>query len=112
MTGRAWKIFIFLCLITAAVFLIFDWRWMTGFLLGCAASAAAYRNTEHYVDRTISAGIPAGTAFHLMMNYIIWTVVLIVSAVLPQYMNVLTCALGLFMIRFALIIDSLWRKEN
>jgi|LAHS01.1.fsa_nt_gb hypothetical protein len=84
---------------------------MTGFVLGCAASALAYRNTENYVDRTISAKMPAGTVFHMMLNYMIWTVVLIVSAVFPKYLNILSCAAGLFMIRVALIIDSLWRKE-
>lgn len=112
MTNRTWKIFVILSTVIAFIFLIFNWRWMTGFLLGCTASAFAYKNTESYVDRTISARMPAGTAFHLMLNYAIWTVVLIVSAVLPQYLNILTCAFGLFMIRTALIIDSLWRKEN
>ena len=111
MTKRAWKIFIVLSILAACILTIFHWNLMTGFVLGCAASALAYRNTENYVDRTISAKMPAGTVFHMMLNYMIWTVVLIVSAVFPKYLNILSCAAGLFMIRVALIIDSLWRKE-
>lgn len=111
MTQKSWKIFIVLSAVTAVVLVLFHWQWMTGYLLGCAASALAYKNTEHYVDQTISARMPAGTAVHMMLNYTIWTAVLIVSAVLPQLLNVLTCALGLFMIRITLITDSLLRKE-
>jgi hypothetical protein len=111
-TKRAWKIFIVLTISTAVILAVFNWRWMTGLLLGSMASTLAYRNTENYVDRTISAKMPAGTALHMMLNYTIWTVVLIVSAVLPNYLNVLSCAFGLFMIRISLIIDGLWRKEK
>lgn len=111
MTKRGWKIFIVLTVFTAFIFTLFHWQWMTGFLIGSGASALAYRNTENYVDRTISAQMPAGTAFHMMLNYMIWTVVLVIAAVLPNYLNILSCALGLFMVRFSLIIDTLWRKE-
>lgn len=111
MTKRAWEIFIVLTIFTALIFTVFHWQWMTGFLLGSGASAFAYRNTENYVDQTISAQMPAGTAFHMMLNYMIWAAVLLIAAVLPNYLNILSCALGLFMIRFSLIIDSLWRKE-
>lgn len=112
MTQRGWKIFIVLSLVISIIFILFNWRWTTGFVLGSAASVLAYKNTEYYVDQTISARMPAGTVFHMMLNYIIWTIVLIVCALLPQFLNVLCCALGLFTVRTALIIDSLWRKEK
>lgn len=112
MTKSAWKLFVGLMIVVSLICGIIQWQFMTGYLLGCGASALVYMNTVHYVDKTIAAQMPSGTVFHMAMNYMIWIAVLVLSAVLPQYLNVLFCALGLFMIRISLIIDELWQRKR
>jgi uncharacterized membrane-anchored protein len=112
MTDRGWKIFTVLSIVVSLIFVCIDWRMMTGFILGCAASAFVYQNTVHYVDRTLAKHVSTGMAYHLTLNYLIWTAVLILSAVLPQFFNVLCCAAGLFIIRICLIADSFWHKKE
>lgn len=103
-----------LAILTAAVsiiMLLLGWRYLFGFLIGDTISVFVYLNTVHYVDETIRLGIPAGSR-HQVLNYIMWTGVLILCALLPDYLNILSCAFGLFMIRISLLTrEFIYRKE-
>lgn len=102
-------------LITTAVISIFmiiaGWKYLSGYLLGTAVSYLAFLNTVHYVDETLRIRIPAGMG-HRVFNYMMWTAVLVICALLPDYLNILACALGLFMIRISIIVSSLIEKKR
>jgi hypothetical protein len=108
-TKKSWKLFGLLVCGAAVILCFIQINWMAGYLLGCLGSVLVYMNTSHYADRTISAGIPAGSAFHFTLNFLIWTISLILCAYLPKYLNILACAAGLFMIRTVLVITELKR---
>lgn len=45
----------------------------------------------------------SGTYFNFAINYALMATVLVISAIFPQYLNVLTCAIGLSTIKLAII---------
>lgn len=103
MKKKNWKLFAILCAAAAVIMLVFDWRMTLSFLLGAGVSVGTYFLTERYCDIAISTGSPAGSLGQFAANYMLWTAALVACALLPQYLNILTCALGLVMIKISLV---------
>ena len=99
MTNHSWKIYYAFVLISF-VFLPFHWQWTTGWLLGSLAAFIIYKRTENFARQVVSMQSTSGT---FAINYFLMAAVLVVSAVFPQYLNVLTCAIGLSPIKLAII---------
>ena len=104
MNRKSWHIFIARVIALAIIFLIMRFQYMTGFLLGSLVSVLAYKNTERYVDQTMQIKTPAPSSFPL--NFAMWAGVLILCAVLEEYLSILPCALGLFMVRITLVVQE------
>lgn len=112
MEKRNWKFFGILTVLIGAVMLIFDWRMTLGFVLGTAVSACTYFLTERFCDTALSLQSSGGTMGHFILNYIIWAAALILCAKMPQVFNILTCALGLFMIKISLLAGELFKQKS
>ena len=82
------------------------------FLLGSAAAVLTYLLTARYCDLALSLRSSGGTMGHFALNYMIWAAVLVICAVLPQYFNVLTCALGLVMVKISLVLGEFLNKKE
>ena len=102
MTDYTWKIYYAFVLISF-VFLPFHWQWTTGWLLGSFAALIIYRRTENFARQALSMQSTSGTYFNFAINYALMATVLVISAIFPQYLNVLTCAIGLSTIKLAII---------
>ena len=102
MTNHSWKIYYAFVLISF-VFLPFHWQWTTGWLLGSLAAFIIYKRTENFARQVVSMQSSSGTYGNFAINYFLMAAVLVVSAVFPQYLNVLTCAIGLSTIKLAII---------
>ena len=102
MTNHTWKIYYAFVLISF-VFLPFHWQWTTGWLLGSLAAFIIYKRTEKFARQVVSMQSTSGTYGNFAINYFLMAAVLVVSAVFPQYLNVLTCAIGLSTIKLAII---------
>lgn len=111
MIKRSWILFVQIVSVISVVLLLFDWRYSISYLLGSIASLLVYWNTVRFVDQTLAAGIPIGAGMHSTRNFAIWSIVLIVSALLPEYLNILATALGLFSIRFAILLNE-WLERR
>lgn len=112
MEKRNWKIFAVLTVLIAAVTVFFDWRMTLGFLLGAGVSVGTYFLTEHFCDVALSLQSSGGTMGHFMLNYMIWAAVLVLCAKLPQFLNILACALGLVMIKISLFAGELLHRRS
>lgn len=112
MKKRNWKIFAILAVLIAAVTLFFDWRMTSGFVLGTAVSIGTYFLTERFCDIALSLRSSGGTMGHFILNYMIWAAVLVLCAKLPQVFNILTCALGLFMVKISLFAGEIFRSRS
>ncbi len=106
MTEKSWKLFAVLAAAGTLLCLIFKWQYAAGFLLGCAVSVLTYKIMERFCDDAISMRNSSGTMAHFLINFAIWAAVLALCAVLPQYLNVLTCAIGLTVIKITIILES------
>lgn len=102
MTDYTWKIYYAFVLISFA-FLPFHWQWTTGWLLGSFAAFIIYRRTENFARQALSMQSTSGTYLNFAINYALMATVLVISAIFPQYLNVLTCAIGLSTIKLAII---------
>ena len=102
MTDYTWKIYYVFVLISF-VFLPFHWQWTTGWLLGSFAAFIIYSRTENFARQALSMQTTSGTYLNFAINYALMATVLVISAIFPQYLNVLTCAIGLSTIKLAII---------
>ena len=102
MTDYTWKIYYAFVLISF-VFLPFHWQWTTGWLMGSFAALIIYRRTENVARQALSMESTSGTYLNFAINYALMATVLVISAIFPQYLNVLTCAIGLSTIKLAII---------
>ena len=98
MTNHTWKIYYAFVLISF-VFLPFHWQWTTGWLLGSLAAFIIYKRTENFARQVVSMQSTSGT----YGNFALMAAVLVISTIFPQYLNVLTCAIGLSTIKLAII---------
>ena len=102
MTNHSWKIYYAFVLISF-VFLPFHLQWTTGWLLGAVAAFIIYKRTEIFAKRVLSMQSSSGSYLNFAINYALMAAVLVISAIFPQYLNVLTCAIGLSTIKLAII---------
>ena len=109
MNTRSWKI---LALLAAAgcLTVLIDYRWMTGWLLGCAVSVLTYKLTEQFCDGALRTGSSSGTMGHFMLNYLIWAAAMLICVFLPDLFQVIACAIGLMAVKAAVILESLIYK--
>lgn len=114
MTERSWKIFRILTCIIAVITLVFDWRMTLGFLLGTGEAYLQYRRTEKFWNGVVDTGTASkGTGyFHFLINYAIMGATLIVCALLPSFLNIYTCALGMFMIKITSVVEVIAYKAD
>lgn len=102
MTNHSWKIYYAFVLISF-VFLPFHWQWTIGWLLGSVAAFIIYKRTEIFAKRVLSMQTSSGSYLNFAINYALMAAVLVISAIFTQYLNVLTCAIGLSTIKLAII---------
>lgn len=113
MNKNCWKLFFIIMIATSVITVFIDYRMTTGWLLGCFASALVYKRTESFWNGVVDRGFSTKHTGigNFTLNYAIMAIVLIISAVLPKFFNIFSCACGLFLIRIVIILDSL-RKEK
>lgn len=106
----------YIVLVVMSVGLFFlDWRYTTGYLLGGSVSYLLYRRNERFCDTVLSnqATNKWGTFFHFLNNYALMAIVLLLGVFLPDYINIFAVALGLFLLKTAVIINVfVHRKES
>jgi len=110
MTKKSWKI---ACIVILAglITLIVDWRWTTGYMLGCLVAIILYKRNEHFWSGILDTGhAQKGTGFfHFLINYGLMAGVLILSALYPQYLNIFACAIGMMLIKITSVIDMMFQ---
>lgn len=107
MNERSWKTAGVLCVLSL-ITLFFNWRITTGFLLGAVLAVWLYKRNETYWNEVVdtrSAGRRTGF-FHFLVNYAIMAGAMILAVRLPQAFNVFAVAVGLTIIKLAVIIDN------
>ena len=72
-------------------------------VVGIISPFIIYKRTENFARQVVSMQSSSGTYGNFAINYFLMAAVLVVSAVFPQYLNVLTCAIGLSTIKLAII---------
>lgn len=113
MNEKSWKIYFIILIAITIVSFLFDYKIALGWLLGGLVSGLVYKRTETFWNGIVDRGFSTKHTGigNFMLNYGIMALVLIISAVLPNYFNVLSCAAGLFLVRIVIIVDSLQKKE-
>lgn len=94
---------------------IIDWRCATGYVLGAAVSYLLYWRNVRLCDTILTnrATNRWGHFGHFMNNYALMAIVLLLGAFLPEYINIFGAALGLFLLKTAVIINAVInRKES
>lgn len=109
MTEKSWKIYKILMIAVSAVTLFINFRWTTGWLLGGLVAMLLYRRIENYWNGILDIGYAdkktgRGNYF---TNYLIMAAAMVVCALLPEYLNIFTCALGLMAVKITSVIEIL-----
>lgn len=108
MTRKSWNLFKIVVLLGSCSGFI-DFRYASGFLLGAIASIVLYKRAERYADSVIyqnQASTPQ-SILNFVNSYAIMAIVLIVAALLPNYLNIFAAAIGMMAIKIAVIIEAL-----
>lgn len=89
-----------------------NYTYATGFLLGAVVSAILYLRNDSFWNDVVDTGVAgAGTgSFHFIINYGLMAGSMILCAKFPQYGNIFACAIGLAMVKLALIVDAIINK--
>ncbi|MBQ7992909.1 MAG: ATP synthase subunit I [Solobacterium sp.] len=113
MTKRTWTTAIVLTAIGACS-VFFSLPVCLGWLLGCAAAVLNYKRNERYWSGILSRGSAAtGTGMpHFMINWLIMVAVLLICALKPEYFNIFSCAVGLFLIKITVTVDTLINRKG
>ena len=105
MSKRVLLIYCILVLLGALTGFI-NWTYATGYILGCLVAFLTFKIVEQFCDQILDMKVTRLNHFQLLMSYGLWAVVLLISALLPQYFNIFACAIGLFTVKIALVIDA------
>lgn len=91
------------------VLLFFGYQYLLGYWLGCIGAFILMYRTETFWNEILDQGESTKFTgvFHWLINYGIMAILLVISAKFPQYFNVITCAIGLMLVKFAAILDSI-----
>ena len=109
MNKRMFTVDLLLVLVTALALLFIDYRYSAGIVFGFLCSCINYRLIEHRYrnlnekSRFILPKILLSTA--------VLYIPLLVSFLLPQYMNWIAALAGLLIIKGSIVIDAFIRKE-
>lgn len=109
MTDRSWKLFTVILITVSVITLLIDWRITTGWILGCLVSRLLYWRIETFWNGVLDTGYSnakTGRGNHATNN-LIMAAALVVCALLPQYLNIFACALGMMAIKITSVIDVL-----
>lgn len=115
MTKQEFKVSYILSVIMMIVLAFIDWRLTTGYAVGAAFSFLLYKRNERYVDRVLEQRKSGRAAVfgHFMNNYALMAIALLFGALIPEYFNIFGVALGLFLLKTAVIINTVInRKES
>ncbi len=108
MSKRAKKICIIL-MIVGLIPIFFDFRLTVGFELGCIVSILLYWRNDLYWNDVVDGGeshLGKGM-LHFIVNYALMALVMILGVIFPQYTNIYTAALGLALIKIAVVINEI-----
>ena len=109
MNSRSWKF----CRIIALIGLLsglIHWQYATGFALGACAAVLLYKRNETYWNDVVdmNQNVHKGTGFaHFLVNYAIMAGVLMLGALFPAVLNIYASAIGLTLIKLAVIMENL-----
>lgn len=109
MTDQSWKIYKVLCITVSIVTLVINFRWTAGWLLGSLVTVLLYKRIESFWNGILDTGYAdkktgRGNYF---TNYLIMAAALLICALLPDYLNIFACALGLMAVKFTSVIEVL-----
>lgn len=114
MTRKSYRIFAVLLIAVSVLTLFFDYRWTTGWLLGCLVSLLLYRRVESFwgmiLDRRFVSGKTGRGNF--LGNYLIMAATLLICAFFGKFLNIYSCALGLMAVRFTSVIEILITRKG
>jgi hypothetical protein len=104
---RIRKVFLGICIIGLLTGLIHV-SWGLGFALGAALSVLLWKRNESFWNSTVSTGqVGKGTGLgHFTLNYGIMAGAMILCVFAPEWLNVITCAIGLTACKMAVIFES------
>ena len=109
MNARLWKTAAVLTAAGGLILLLINWRLSTGYILGCLVSVLLYKRNESFWTGVLDSGHAVrGTGFlHFLVNYGLMGGSMLISALLPQYLNIFACAAGLMLIKMTTVADVL-----
>ena len=89
------------------ILLIFGLPLGAGYLLGCLISILLYKRNESFWTSVLDSGHAVkGTGFlHFLVNYGLMAGGLILSALVPDYLNIFACAAGMMLIKLTTVAD-------
>ena len=94
---------------------IIHWTCATGYILGAIISYILYWRNVRLCDTILAnkATNRWGHFAHFMNNYALMAIALLLGAIFPQYINIFGVTLGLFLLKTAVIINTVKnRKES
>lgn len=109
MNSRLWKTAAFLTAAGTLALMFIGYPFGFGYLLGCLVSILLYKRIESFWTGVLDSGsAQRGTGFfHFLVNYGMMAGSLLLSALLPEYLNIFACAAGLMLIKFTTIVDMI-----
>ena len=108
------KLACLLCAGISLLFLLIDLSLVYGFLFGSVISMIIYQRTERFCTTLLSNQIANKGYMYLnfMINFGMMALTLLICALKPELFNIFAAALGLLLIKAAIIIHALFRERR
>ena len=108
------RTFVIGLLAAGLLFYLLGVEYGNGYLLGAVVSVIVYEGNLRFWNRIVDSGSAGrGTGMpHFMLNMALWGTILLVSVYRSSILNIFTAALGLTMMKAAVLLEGLIKGKG